>query len=68
VPTLPAKTRKAIYAFAAALAAAAAFWGLIEASAIPVILAVVFTATNLLALVNVTPDDDPTDGELTGGA
>lgn len=64
MPTLPAKTRKAIYALAAALAAAAAFWGLIEAAAIPVILAVVFTATNLLALLNVTPDDDPTDDDL----
>lgn len=65
MPTLPAPRRKAIYAFAGALAAAAAFWGLIEAAAIPVILGVVFTGTNLLALVNVTTDDDPTDDDLS---
>jgi hypothetical protein len=61
---LPSKTRKAIYAFAAAVATSLAFWGVIDASAIPIVLGVVFTATNLLALINVNPDDDPTDDEL----
>lgn len=63
---LPAKTRKAVYAFAGAVAVALAFAGVVRADAIPVILGVVYTATNLLALVNVTPDDDPVDEEIDG--
>lgn len=64
---LPAKTRKAVYAFAGAVAVALVFGGLIKADAIPVILGVVYTLTNLLALLNVSPDDDPADEEIGPG-
>ena len=60
------KRRKAIYAAAASIAVALAFFGVIKGEAVAILLGVVYTLVNLLAVLNVDPKDDPSDEELGG--
>lgn len=60
---LTAARRKALYALAGAVAALLAFYGVLQAEAVPIVLGVVYAALNAMAASFVTPDDDvpPTD-------
>jgi hypothetical protein len=64
--TFTRKRRLAVYAFAGSLGAALAMFGVIKLEWIPVLLGVVWAGSNLLAVMNVTPDDDPTEEEIGG--
>lgn len=60
------KQRLGVYAFAGTVALALVFYGVIEAEFVPILLGIVWAGSNLLALFNMTPDDDPTDDEIAG--
>lgn len=66
--TLSAKRRKGVYALGVAIAGAALVFGLITAERATALLGVLYALTNMLALLNVTPDDDPVDEELVADA
>ena len=60
------KRRLGVYVFAVAVASALVFYGIIELEFVPILLGIVWAGSNLLALFNMTPDDDPTEEEITG--
>lgn len=59
---LTASRRKAIYVLAASVAALLAFYGVLRADAVPVILAVVSALINVMAASFVTPDEPADEG------
>ena len=66
IVTFTRKQRLGVYAFALSLALAFVAFGLIEAELVPVLMGVVWAGANLLALFNLTPDDDPSEEEIAG--
>lgn len=64
--TLNRKQRLGVYAFAGSVALALLFYGVIEAEFVPILLGIVWAGSNLLALFNLNPDDDPDEDEITG--
>lgn len=64
--TFTRKQRLGVYAFAGSIALALVAFGLLRAELVPVLLGVVWAGSNLLALFNLSPDDDPTEEEIAG--
>lgn len=64
--TFSRKQRLGVYAFAFSLATALVAFGLLEAELVAVLMGMVWAASNMLALFNLTPDDDPTEQEIAG--